>query len=283
MVDYAPIDCLTGFYLRDTLNSFLENLIVADNAQKKHFTLALVDLDHFKKFNDKFGHAFGDEILRYTSATLRLTLGGTQCRFFRYGGDEFIIVFPDKTPKETSHLLQQCFHKFQHRPFLFNNKLYKITASCGVAGFPAKTHNPEELIRMADAAMYYSKRRGRNRITLNNNIIYLKIFGAVSIIFIASVTMLFFLLAYHMNLRKWIQPVFVKMQKVIMKTADKGIAHLEPKTTDTILFKNGNVIKGYIIYETSDKVTIALGLASGQGAITFDKNEIAQIKYAGSK
>ncbi|MDD5255162.1 MAG: GGDEF domain-containing protein, partial [Candidatus Omnitrophica bacterium] len=86
MAENVCPDFLTGFSLRDSLYPTLEKLMLEFQAQKKPFSLALLDLDRFKKFNDKFGHDFGDEILRYASSTLRMTVSEVQSLLFRYGG-----------------------------------------------------------------------------------------------------------------------------------------------------------------------------------------------------
>lgn len=133
MLEQAPKDFLTGFFSRDSLGGFLENIIIESNLKKKIFTIALIDLDRFKRFNDKFGHAFGDEVLKYATSTLRLTFHNEQCYLFRFGGDEFIAVFPDKEPQEILRLFKRCNYNMLHRHFLYANKLYKVTISCGIA------------------------------------------------------------------------------------------------------------------------------------------------------
>ena len=124
MLEEAQKDFLTGFYLRESLKPFLEKLMLDSSIKKRHFSVALIDLDHFKRFNDKFGHNFGDEILKYAVSTIRLTFQGIQSYFFRYGGDEFIVVFPEKGPRETFNLIRKCSYNLNHRLFLYKNKFY---------------------------------------------------------------------------------------------------------------------------------------------------------------
>ena len=167
-------DSLTGCYLREGLDLLLRQLITDSNENKRVFSVALIDLDHFKKFNDKFGHLFGDEVLKYTASVLGLTFYLDPYNLFRYGGDEFVAVFPDVEPNEAFHLLRHCVHNMKHRQFLFKNRLYKITISTGISGYPYDGETPEGLIQKADEAMYYSKRHGRNLVTLAGKIKYLK-------------------------------------------------------------------------------------------------------------
>lgn len=271
MLQNAPKDCLTGFYLRDSLHPYLESLIVTDTAQKKNFSLALIDLDRFKKFNDKYGHAFGDEVLKYVTGTMRLTFSEIPCHLFRYGGDEFIAVLPDKDLKETYRLLQRCSYNLAHRPFLFKNKLYKITISCGIAGFPCDAAGAEKLIQMADKAMYFSKRHGRNYIAPVNRIAYLKLRRLFALI--ASICVIIFsgLLAYRLSFNRLIQPAWSQIKTIRVSA--------KPEKLDMIILKTGVVCEGRIISETADKVIVELYLEKGQGRVTFNKSEIAQIKH----
>ena len=116
----AQIDFLTGFFLRESFGPFLEKAIREATATKGIITLALVDLDKFKKYNDNYGHDFGDEILKYAASTIRLTMDENQTYFFRYGGDEFIVVFVGKGPKEVYQLMRSCKNNLLRRPFLLN-------------------------------------------------------------------------------------------------------------------------------------------------------------------
>lgn len=279
MLEIAPKDHLTGFYLRDSLLPFLKDLIFTSAPQKKTFSLALIDLDHFKNFNDKFGHIFGDEILKYATGTLRLTFSEVQFHPFRYGGDEFIVIFPDKGPDAALRLLQQCNYNLRHRPFLFKNKLYKVTASCGIAGFPSDGNSAEEIIHRADEAMYFSKRNGRNRATLANKITYLKARNAVYFTLSILAIILSGLIAYQLSFKKIIQPAFTQLQTISIQSGSIQGIGTKPKRLDMIVFKNGIVTEGYVISETTDKVIVELYLEKGQGRVTFNKNEIAQIKY----
>lgn len=86
MFEQVQKDYLTGFFLRESLNTFLEKLISYSTVNKERFSLVLIDLDKFKKFNDTYGHSFGDEILKYVASMLRLSFPENPFYFFRYGG-----------------------------------------------------------------------------------------------------------------------------------------------------------------------------------------------------
>lgn len=274
MLEQAPKDFLTGFFSRDSLGGFLENIIIESNLKKKIFTIALIDLDRFKRFNDKFGHAFGDEVLKYATSTLRLTFHNEQCYLFRFGGDEFIAVFPDKEPQEILRLFKRCNYNMLHRHFLYANKLYKVTISCGIASFPYDGITQEKLLERIDEAMYFSKRHGRNLTTLAGRIKYLKawkiflLFCSIFIIFFAV------FILYPFLSRKILKPTVGQITgfKVITRQA-------KPKNLDTLILKNGFVFEGRIIAETKDKVILNLYFEKGEGSVTFNRSEIEKIKY----
>jgi diguanylate cyclase (GGDEF)-like protein len=274
MLEQAPKDFLTGFFLRDSLGGFLENLLIESNLKKKIFSIALIDLDRFKKFNDKFGHAFGDEVLKYATSTLRLTFHNEQCYFFRFGGDEFIVVFPDRQPGEIMRLFKRCNYNMLHRHFLYANKLYKVTISCGIASFPTDGITQEELLQRIDEAMYFSKRHGRNLTTLACRIRYLKAWRLF--LLLSSIFIIFFaiFILYPSLSKKILEPTVGHITgfKVITKQA-------KPKNLDMLILKNGFVFEGSIIAETNNKVILRLYFEKGEGSVVFNRSEIVKIKY----
>lgn len=275
MLENAPKDFLTGFFSRESLNLFLENFIREATVNKKSFSVGLIDLDHFKKFNDKYGHLFGDEVLKYAVSTIRLTFQECECHFFRYGGDEFILIFLDKDPKEAARLLRQYTHNLRHRPFLINNKFYKITASCGIAGFPADGEKPEALIHKADEAMYFSKCHGRNLVTLAGKIKYLRLRNVLLIVGSACLIFLIAFFSYKLMFKDVVRSAFRKFRSTRIIT--------KPKELDMVILKNGDVYEGRILEETGDRVILSLYLTEGEGTVVFKKSELSAIKYGSQK
>jgi diguanylate cyclase (GGDEF)-like protein len=97
MVDTSDLidrDDLTGFFLRKAFMPFFKKLVIQTGQGKKNLTIVHIDIDKFKRFNDKYGHYFGDLILKYVGSTLELSLRDVEHYTFRYGGDEFVIAFP---------------------------------------------------------------------------------------------------------------------------------------------------------------------------------------------
>jgi diguanylate cyclase (GGDEF)-like protein len=144
------------------------------------YTIAMVDVDHFKRFNDEFGHDVGDQVLRMVAAKLGQVGGGG--RAYRYGGEEFAIVFPGKAVEETLPCLELVRESVADTPFTIRGRIRtqrkrepakgtrprrrqaSITISIGVAERNGRRDTPDQVIRGADQALYRAKEEGRNRI-----------------------------------------------------------------------------------------------------------------------
>lgn len=261
-------DFLTGFFLRNNLNEFLDCFPHDETKKDNIFSIALIDLDKFKKFNDKFGHDCGDEILRHVTNNFRLVLKD-DCYYFRLGGDEFLIVFPGKSPKETYKLMHVCARGMVLRPFFYKNKFYKLAFSCGISTCPLDATRATDLLKKADEAMYYSKKHGRNNITIASRIKFIERRKKI----ISIITVLMILLSFVYLFRQVFRPLFLsgKIKKILSMPASVDY--------DTVIFKNGLILKGNILDQSGDKVTIDLGLKKGLGVVIFDKKEIELIKY----
>jgi len=162
-------DHLTGLYNRRYMRDTLE--FEARRAKRHNATLGLimVDVDHFKKFNDTYGHEAGDIVLRELGSFLKnhIRQEDIACR---YGGEEFILILPN-TSLENSRARAEDFREKIEKDFTINylKKTHRITVSLGVAVFPIHGHTIEEALNAADAALYLAKTRGRNRVEIGNN------------------------------------------------------------------------------------------------------------------
>ncbi|MDH5232802.1 MAG: GGDEF domain-containing protein, partial [Gammaproteobacteria bacterium] len=147
-----------------------------------NYAIAMLDVDHFKKFNDNYGHDVGDQVLRMVATKISQVTGGGKA--FRYGGEEFSILFPGKTAKAAfPHLSTVRENIDQNRMILRGDNRPKekpqhalqrlkrhwqevhITISIGVANNDNELRTPDDVIKAADKALYRAKEKGRNRIS----------------------------------------------------------------------------------------------------------------------
>jgi len=148
----------------------------------KTYTLAMVDVDHFKKLNDNHGHDVGDEVLKMLAALLQRVEGGGKA--FRYGGEEFTIVFPGKDTNSAAVYLEALRNNIASKPFIVRNKRrpkdkpsqkttksentkkLNVTVSIGLAEKEAKHSSTQDIMKSADDALYKAKKKGRNRVEI---------------------------------------------------------------------------------------------------------------------
>jgi diguanylate cyclase (GGDEF)-like protein len=157
-------DPLTGLFNRRYMEESLERELVRAERSQTSVAGIMIDIDHFKRFNDTFGHAAADFALRNTSELIRASIRADDIAC-RYGGEELVVILPD-TPMpealERAELLRKVISEQQLR---FNGvALGAITASFGVAASPGHGLTSESLLRNADEALYDAKRRGRNQV-----------------------------------------------------------------------------------------------------------------------
>jgi diguanylate cyclase (GGDEF)-like protein len=124
----------------------------------------MIDLDHFKRFNDSFGHQAGDSMMQAVAATLRSQIRGGDIAC-RYGGEEFLLILTDTTT-EAGHQRAEAIRRgvtkieVEHR----GETLRRISVSIGVAAFPEHGESGAEIVKAADEALYRAKREGRDRV-----------------------------------------------------------------------------------------------------------------------
>ncbi|HEU4456961.1 MAG TPA: sensor domain-containing diguanylate cyclase [Longimicrobium sp.] len=158
----ATIDPLTGCHNRRGFDEILEMEIARSRRSGRSFTLALLDIDHFKKINDEFGHEVGDHALQRIGRAVRHTFRTTDSAC-RYGGEEFAMIFPETGKDEGLRLAERLRLLIESLPPTAEVPR-PLTASFGVATYPDDGRDPTELIRGADRALYQAKANGRNRV-----------------------------------------------------------------------------------------------------------------------
>ncbi|WP_274649342.1 putative bifunctional diguanylate cyclase/phosphodiesterase [Paenibacillus humicola] len=149
-------DELTGLPNRRLLHERLKAELQRARHHRRKVAVMLLDLDRFKTFNDALGHPFGDDMLRAVSQRLKHA-AEMPGRVFRMGGDEFVLLLPDLTERETAERKAQALMSLFDAPFVFGEAEYHLTVSVGLSFFPQDGESADELLRNADIAMYRAK------------------------------------------------------------------------------------------------------------------------------
>jgi len=169
-------DDLTGLPGRRALTQYLDGI-------SGTYTIAMVDVDHFKRFNDKHGHDVGDQVLRIVASCLARAPGGGKA--YRYGGEEFTLLYPGRTREEALPHLEKVRTSIEAAGFTLrswkrprkkpkgggpakaksrNSRTLSVTVSIGMADTTASDATPESILKAADQALYRAKKKGRNRV-----------------------------------------------------------------------------------------------------------------------
>ncbi|HEY4949507.1 MAG TPA: diguanylate cyclase [Candidatus Acidoferrales bacterium] len=164
--DQSIRDSLTGLFNRRFMQESLDRELQRARRKKRPLAVVFIDLDHFKRFNDSFGHDAGDTVLRRIAEVFRQHFRGDDV-ICRYGGEEFAIILPEATAKDAAKRanllrLQAKKLRFRHQ----DQTLDPVTLSIGVAAFPEHGSTPEDLLQAADRSLYQSKSEGRDRVTV---------------------------------------------------------------------------------------------------------------------
>ena len=178
--DMAYTDELTGLPSRRALNQYMLSL-------GRKYTIAMMDIDHFKKFNDTHGHDVGDDVLRMVASKIGKVTGGGKA--FRYGGEEFTVIFPRKKTHQVEAHLETLRKTIEHYEMVIRSKArpngnhnkkgpdkgdqdnkpkktLSVTISIGIAERNSEHRSPGDVIKTADEALYRAKKKGRNCVSL---------------------------------------------------------------------------------------------------------------------
>jgi diguanylate cyclase (GGDEF)-like protein len=166
--ELAQLDGLTGLYNHRVFKERLVQEVSRRNRSGKPLSLIMMDIDHFKRFNDSYGHQAGDAILKELATVIK-----GQCRYtsmdmcFRYGGEEFAVLLSELELAIALKVAERIRRVVEKHPFSIKSRYPKtvLTISLGVAGMSGSDDlHPEELLKQADDALYRSKKDGRNRV-----------------------------------------------------------------------------------------------------------------------
>lgn len=155
-------DALTGVLNRKGMDEALEREVARLGRQGGSLSLAMLDIDNFKKLNDSLGHAVGDAALKHLAAVTREAIR-PQDTLARYGGEEFVVLLPNTPLDDAVSAMVRVQRELTRRFFLNNNDKVLITFSCGVAELNGE-EMPYDALKRADDAMYLAKRAGKNRV-----------------------------------------------------------------------------------------------------------------------
>lgn len=165
--DLAIRDSLTGLFLRRYLMERMAEEVSRHLRREKEMAFIMFDLDHFKKYNDIFGHPAGDIVLKTMAEMLKVHFSDPGNLICRYGGEEFCVLMPECGKMAAAARAKAFVELMANTAVVLRRESTRVTVSAGVAGFPVDARIREDLIQKADAALYEAKKKGRNRACLS--------------------------------------------------------------------------------------------------------------------
>nr|WP_281358319.1 sensor domain-containing diguanylate cyclase [Pseudoalteromonas caenipelagi] len=161
----ANVDGLTGLLNRRKFDELIAQELISATHNSDSLSVILADIDHFKRFNDTYGHQGGDEALKQVANTLKSSIRDID-KACRYGGEEFIVLLPQCNNKEAMAIAERLRSSIEELTLnLGQNQTSSLTASFGIATYPVSAKKPEQLVNCADQALYKAKNSGRNRVS----------------------------------------------------------------------------------------------------------------------
>ncbi len=161
---HATIDALTGLYNRRWLNDALALEMTRCLSQEQPFSVLMVDIDHFKRFNDEHGHLAGDEVLKEVAAAVRRTVRDEDMAV-RFGGEEFLVLLPNAEAAQARRVAERLADTLRRNPVRHDQPLPSVTVSVGVTSMQGR-ENSRALLERVDRALYDAKRQGRDTIVV---------------------------------------------------------------------------------------------------------------------
>ncbi len=159
LIDKDPV---TGVYNRRKFNRDIELVAAMYRRTNQGSALLIIDIDHFKKFNDENGHQKGDEALRNVTQCIQRSLRDyDKIHIYRYGGEEFMVIIPDVSLKDVFYIGDRIRKNVM--------STCPVTISIGISHYREVSDNLQSLIDHADQALYDAKRKGRNRVEIYSN------------------------------------------------------------------------------------------------------------------
>ena len=167
-VEFLSItDGLTGLYNRRHFESNAEREFLRAKRYKNSLSLAILDIDFFKRVNDTYGHQYGDYVLKEVSNLLKDSFRKTDM-IYRYGGEELTIIMPETSLENAVIPVERLRKKIAEHEFLFNDIKINLTVSVGISTMQDDFKDVKELVECADKALYNAKQTGRNKVVIYN-------------------------------------------------------------------------------------------------------------------
>jgi diguanylate cyclase (GGDEF)-like protein len=160
--ELANTDVLTFLPNRRKILSSLQEEVIRSNRYHTPLAISILDIDHFKKVNDTYGHVAGDQVLRSVAARLRAHIRHPDT-IGRYGGEEFLIVLPNSELQAAAEQASRLCQQIRDLHIDVNDQVISVTISVGVAQLQIESETWEQLLHRADEALYRAKELGRNR------------------------------------------------------------------------------------------------------------------------
>lgn len=256
-----------GLRERWELLSLLDQLTLQSQARGRKFTAVLIRLESSKKA-DGYHLKFNNELLQYTTSTLRLTLNEGICQLFHYDNDEVVGVFIDADKRDISGSLMAISKNFKHRPFLFRNKLHQIKVKIGVSSYPRDGWQKDDLLRAAIASCTSSRLSKYRLLSFMEKLGFSRakpvLMGFICV-FIGA--MLFFAWS-----KLDVSALKSSAAKMLLGTSAPSQAQLVKVVT-----KSGSVFQGFLISETGQDIVVSVILDEGQASLTFSKKDLLDI------
>ena len=159
----ATHDSLTQLHSHRAFQQRLQEEVLRSGRSQTPLALIMLDVDHFKKYNDTFGHQAGDQLLR-TLAAILSSFARPVDFAARYGGEEFVLILPNFVRTEAIQVAERIRARVAEEPFVFNGSPTRATMSLGVAAFPTDATTASQIVRVADERLYKAKHAGRNQV-----------------------------------------------------------------------------------------------------------------------
>lgn len=171
MAELTYLDSLTGIYNRRFFDASISAELNRSLRHQQNFSLVMIDIDFFKRFNDEFGHHAGDFVLRSVAQFVKQSVR-KQDIVCRYGGEEFTVIMPHTRKSDAGKVLDRIRARLSETDFKMEHEPqpFRVRISVGVAEFPGDAQNEFDLITASDQALYQAKNSGRNRVVLFQSI-----------------------------------------------------------------------------------------------------------------